>query len=409
MTIKDMQEARLRLSAEAVSLTKGDMNAETRAKILTIYADADAIKANIDLAERAEALEAELRSSVAPPVSPLSGNAKTASVVAEQRAAYKSVFGKYLRGGVTSLDSAELRTLGQYRDLTGATGSNGAYLIETDLQKDLQIALKSYGGMRQVAKNWKTSQGNPVQLPLLNDTANPGKRLNATSVPGTVDELDLVFGQTTFGTWTYTTQQIKVSNELLRDADLDIESIIKDAFVERIGRIQNTEFTNGTGSTMPVGLAYAAPVGFTAATGGATSINYADFVNTLHSLDPAYRGNAKWMFHDTTLAAARLLVDTLGRALLGLGINGGDPDSILGYKFQINQDVPVIAANAKSILFGDFNRAYTIRDVGDLKISRLDELGMQSNETIFIGFSAADGQFVNAGTPAAVAFKQSAT
>jgi len=410
MTIAEMKEKRNRLVAEASGLVKAEMNAETRAKIDTIYADADAIKGDIDRAERAEALEAELRTVKPLPASPLDG----AQEAAETRSkAYKSAFGKFLRSGPSGMSQEEIRLMGQHRiedrALTGASGANGAFLIETDLQKEIRIALKAFGGMRQVSTIWETSQGNPVTLPMNNDTANPGKRLNATTVPGTVDEVDTAFAQTVFGSWTYTTQKITVSNELLRDAAFDLEGFLRKAFVTRIGRIQNTEFTVGTGTTMPVGVVTGAPAGVTAATGGATSVTYNNIVDLVHSLDPAYRGDAKFMFHDTTLAALRKLVDTQNRPLLGLGINGGDPDTILGYKYQINQDMPVLAASSKSILFGDYESAYTIRDVGNLSINRLDELGMLSNSTIFVGFAAADGQYVDAGTPAAVAFVNSAS
>jgi HK97 family phage major capsid protein len=410
MTINEMKEKRNRLSEETNRLVKGEMTAETRAQIDTMHADWAEQGKDIARAEAAEAMEQEMRSFVALPPSliEIPGN------VAENRnSKYKPVFGKFLRSGASGLSREEAQLMSDFRiedrALTGSSGANGAFLIETDLQKTIREALKAFGGMRQVAEIWETSQGNPVTLPTNNDTANPGKRLNATTVPGTVDELDLVFGQAVFGTWTYTTQKITVSNELLRDAAFDIEKFIRNAFVTRIGRIQNTEFTVGTGTTMPVGLVTGTAAGVTAATGGSTSVTYNNLVDLIHSLDPAYRGNAKFMFHDTTLAALRKLVDSQNRPLLGLGINGADPDSVLGYRYQINQDMPVLAPNAKSLLFGDFAQAYTIRDVGNLSINRLDEIGMLTNSTIFVGFAAADGQYISAGVPAAVAFVNSAT
>jgi HK97 family phage major capsid protein len=415
-TLLELKEKRNRLNEETNRLVKTEMTAETRAQIDQMHADWAEQGRDIARFEQAEAMDREMRASQPLPASVSGASASAVDSAEVRNKAYKAVFGKYLRGGSEALNHDEIRTLSlgrvsnlESRDLTGASGANGSYLIETDLQKDLQVALKSFGGMRNVAKPWKTAQGNPVTLPLLNDTQNPGKRLNATSVPGTVSELDLTFGQTVFGVWTYTTQKISVSNELLRDASIDLESIIRDAFVVRIGRIQNTEFTLGTGSSMPVGLVTGSPVTFTAAVGGTSVISYQNLIDFTHSLDPAYRMNAKFMFHDTTLAIIRKITDTQNRPLLGLGINGSDAPTVIGYNYQINQDMPIAAANAKSMLFGDFASAYMIRDVGDFKISRLSELGALTNETIFVGFSAADGQVVNSGVPASVAFAQSAT
>lgn len=412
--ILELKEQRNQLSEETNRVVAaGITNTETDAKVDKMHADWVELGKQIARLERAEQMAAEMNSSVALPASSVDSDFSNLSAKQVRNKEYKKVFGKFLRSGASGLNHEEIKLMSERRiedrALTGSSGANGAFLIETDLEKEIRIALKAFGGMRQAATIWATAQGNPVQLPMNNDTANPGKRLNATTVPGTVDEVDTTFGQTVFGSWTYTTQKITVSNELLRDAAFDLESFLRKAFVTRIGRIQNTEFTVGTGTTMPVGLFNGIAAGVTAATGGATSVSYNNLVDLIHSLDPAYRGDAKFMFHDTTLAAIRKLVDTQNRPLLGLGINGGDPNQILGYSYIINQDVPVLAANAKSVAFGDFQTAYTIRDVGNLSINRLDELGMLQNSTIFVGFAAADGQYVNAGTPAAVAFVNSAT
>jgi hypothetical protein len=51
------------------------------------------------------------------------------------------------------------------------------------------------------------------------------------------------------------------------------------------------------------------------------------------------------------------------------GKPGGVPDTLLGDPIQVNQDVAVMAANAKSILYGDFSY-YTIRDALDVQMFR---------------------------------------
>lgn len=408
--INQLKEKRNHLVAQATLLVSADMNAETRAKIDAMYADADALKGDIDRAERSAAMEAELRESKPLPSSPLEQISQVADKDAEARE-YSRVFGKYLRNDISEMNAEERKILkrGEVRTQSGATGGAGGFLIATELQKEIEVALKYFGGMRQVSSSIVTSGFGNLDWPTNNDTANPGKRLNATTVPGTVDELDLSFNQVVFGSWTYTTQKIAVQNELIADAAFDLESFIRDAFVTRIGRIQNTEFTVGAGTTMPVGVVTATSAGVTAAVGGATSVSYANLVDLVHSVDIAYRPNGKFMFHDSTLGALRKLVDSQNRPLLGLGINGGDPDSVLGYKYVVNNDIAVMAANAKSILFGDFSK-YKIRDIANsTAIMKLSELGALQNQTIFVGFTRADGQLVDAGTGPLKQFVNSAT
>jgi HK97 family phage major capsid protein len=408
MNVADMKEKRNRLVVEASSLVKTEMNAETRAKIDTIYADADAIKGDIERAERAESLEAEMRSSTALPSSPLAGT-ENASKAAEVRSEnYKLAHAKYLRKGEHGLTFEERNLLetvtAEVRTQSGATAGSGGYTIPVTLADSIEVALKFYGGMRSVAKVIKTSGGGTLNWPTNNDTSNVGAILS-----GSAAEQDLTFGSVPFGAFTYTTKQIPVQKELLQDSAFDLEEFIREAFVNRIGRIQNTHFTVGTGTTMPNGIVTVASTGITAATGGATAVTYNNLVDISGSVDVAYRMDAKFMFNDLTLTAIRKIVDTQGRPLLGLGLNGAVSDSILGYKYVVNNDIPVMAANAKSILFGDFSK-YMIRDVANtLEIVRLNELGALSNQVIFVGFVRGDGQLIDAGTGPVKVFANSST
>lgn len=406
--INELKEKRNRLVADATKLVSANMTEEQRTAVDSMYADADKIKGDIDRAERAQALEAELRSTVELPKSDIENAMNTAASDKMRTDDYKAAFTKYLRSGERSLTQAESATLSagspEFRTQSGGSGASGGYTIPATLADTIEVALKYYGGMRSVAKVIKTSGGGQLNYPTNNDTAQVGAILS-----GSAPEQDLTFGTVPFSAYTYTTKQIPVQKELLQDSAFDLEAFIREAFVNRIGRIQNTHFTVGTGSGQPTGVVSAASAGVTAATGGSTSVTYANLVDIVHSVDIAYRPNAKWMFNDTTLAAARKLVDTQGRALLGLGINGGDPDTILGYKYVVNNDVAGMAANAKSILFGDFSK-YIIRDVANsLEIVRLIEMGALSNQVIFVGFVRADGNLVDAGTGPVKVFTNSAT
>jgi HK97 family phage major capsid protein len=411
--INDLKEKRNHLSEQTNLLVKSEMTAETRAKIDVMHADWAEMGKDISRAENAEAMEAEMRSSRTLPASALStSEARSEAEIAEQqKAVYKGAFRKYLRGSMEDMNVEERKALrsGEVRTQSGASNAAGGYLLQTELASSVEVGLKWFGGMRQVASQFTTSGFGALDWPTLNDTLNPGKRLNATTAPGTADELDLGFAQVVFQSWTYTTQKIAVQNELLQDASYDVEELIREAFVTRIGRVQNTDFTVGTGGTMPNGILTQASLGVQAAVGGTTSITYNNLVDLIHSVDIAYRPGAGYMFNDQTLAAIRKLTNTYGQPLLGLGINGGDPDSVLGYRYQVNNDIPVLAVSAKSALFGQFSK-YKIRDIANsMTIMKLDQLGALQNQTIFVGFTRADGNLVDPGTKPVTYFANSAT
>lgn len=82
---------------------------------------------------------------------------------------------------------------------------------------------------------------------------------------------------------------------------------------------------------------------------------------------------ARWQFADLTLAAIRKLKDGQGNYLWQMGdITKEQPGTLLGYRYEINDDVPLIAAGAKPIIFGDFSK-YFVRKVGSPVIGVLRE------------------------------------
>jgi HK97 family phage major capsid protein len=63
----------------------------------------------------------------------------------------------------------------------------------------------------------------------------------------------------------------------------------------------------------------------------------------------------------------------------------------------VNEDVPAMAANAKSILFGDFG-FYTIRDAMDIAMLRFTDSAYASKGQVgFLAFLRSGGNFVDVG------------
>jgi HK97 family phage major capsid protein len=114
------------------------------------------------------------------------------------------------------------------------------------------------------------------------------------------------------------------------------------------------------------------------------------------------------MFHDTTLRQLKKLKDGQGRPLWLPSVAGGEPDRFLDHTYTINQDMPVMAANAKSILFGDFGQ-YLIRDIMEVTLFRFDDSPFITKGQIgFLAWARADGNLMTAGAPLKY-FQNSAT
>ena len=71
-----------------------------------------------------------------------------------------------------------------------------------------------------------------------------------------------------------------------------------------------------------------------------------------------------------TAGILRKLKDADGRFLWTDGLAAGTPAMLLGYRVVIAEDMPDVAANSMSVLFGDFSKGYTIAERPDMRILR---------------------------------------
>ena len=308
----------------------------------------------------------------------------------------------YLRGGLNALSADEMRVqTARYQNaMSTGVGEEGGYTVAQEYVRELQAAMKLSGGMRSVATVLQTETGAKMLFPATDATAEMGEVVGENA---SVSNLDTRFSQLSLDVFKYSSKSIALPFELLQDSMFDLEAYIRSLLAARIGRITNKHFTVGTGSGQPNGLVTAAKVGKVGATGTATSITYDDLVDLEHSVDPIYRlnPNVGFMMHDSTLQALRKIKDADGRPIFVPGYEQGNPqgapDRLLGRPIFVNQDMPVMAANAKSVAFGDFSK-YVVRDVLDLTLFRMaDSYYVQKGQIGFLAFARSGGNLIDVG------------
>lgn len=284
--------------------------------------------------------------------------------------------------------------LKENRDLSLTAGSGG-YTVPVGFSNSLERALLAFGGVRQVANVLRTESGNPLHWPTTNDTTNKGEIISEAGSIG--NSVDMAFAEVIFGAFKYSSKNLKVSSELLGDSFFDMASMIGSMLGERIGRIQNDHFTTGTGTTLPKGLTVAGASGKTAA--ATNAITSDEVIDLQHSVDPAYRPQASWMFHDTIFAYIRKLKESTTNAYIWQpGMQQGAPDMLLGQRYTINQSMAsALTTGQKLILYGDFSK-YVIRDVREVRLLRLNELYAANDQVGFVAFMRTDGNLLDAGT-----------
>lgn len=302
-------------------------------------------------------------------------------------------FSSYLRNGIMGMEQEDRSFLMEKRAQSTGTNSEGAFLTHSTMASKIDEAMKAFGGMREVAEIINTDDGSDLLMPTFDDTANTASITDENTDVGTDD---VAFGQTSMGAFMYTSGVYLIPIQLLQDSKFDIEGMISKAIGTRIARKQNTDFTVGNGTNKPSGIMTGITSGLTSAI--SANVGYDDLVDLQHSVDSAYRGNARFMFNDTTLGKIRKLKDGNGMPLWGMkDLVNGSPETILGKGYTINNDMVDIAAGAKPIVFGDLSK-YMIRDVQDTAIARFGEKYMDKLQVGLMGYRRSGGAVWDAGT-----------
>ena len=279
------------------------------------------------------------------------------------------------------------------------TTTGGGYTIPDEMMMALEKALLWYGPMREVATILRTDTGAPLPIPTANDTAQVGAILDINTQ---VANQDVTFGQLVLGAFKYSSKQVLVPVELMQDSAVNLPQMLGEMLGERIGRIQNTHFTTGAGTTLPFGIVVqAADSTVTGSAGG--GITYANLVDLEHSVDIAYRRQgAAFMMNDLKVAALKKLLDGANRPIWqpndAAGMATGAPATLLGYPVWTNNDMSsAVVTGTRAVLFGLLSK-YLIREVLGVTLLRLDERYADFHQVAFLAFARADGNLLNAGT-----------
>lgn len=391
--VEQMKEVTLTAAKEGRA-----MSDEENTKWGKMEADEAAITATIRAIEQTEKLAAEQAAKHFEQRDALGGVWTSTATKKDDKGkeeSYREVYAQYLKRGIGSLDSEQrklLQTRGTNSQVVGTDGLGG-FLTPDTWQPEIERIMLDYSGIMQAARIIRTAGGNTLYWPSEDDTSTLAVK---TAEAAAVTVADLTFTEKRLDAYKYTSM-IKVSEELLQDSAYDIQGEIAAAFGPRFGRIMNQECTLGDGSGDPNGIVTATSAGKT--TASATAITFSEVLDLKHSIDPAYRNSPTFgfMFNDAVLLYLKKLLDSTGTPLWQPSFRDGQPDTIDGTRYYINQGMDsTINTASKIMLCGDFNK-YIIRISKDMQVARLNELYAENGLVGFRGVMRFDGELINAG------------
>lgn len=387
MTILELREKRAKAWEAAKAFLdshrneKGVLSAEDDASYSRMEQEITDLGKEISRLERQEAFEKELSQ---PVNMPLIGRPAAGSLGKEKtgRASdeYRQNFWNMMRSKTPMPQVVNALQIG--------TDSEGGYLVPDEYERTLVEALEEENVFRQLAKVIRTSSGDR-KIPVV---ATKGTA-SWIDEEGAYLESDDSFGQVSIGAYKVGTM-IKVSEELLNDSVFDLEAYISREFARRIGAKEEEAFFTGDGSGKPLGVLAAtggAETGVTAVS--ATAITADELIDLFYSLKAPYRRNAVWVLNDSTIKAIRKLKDNQGQYLWQPSLTAGAPDLLLGKPVRTSAYMPAIAADAKTVAFGDFSY-YWIADRQGRSFKRLNELYAATGQVGFLASQRVDGKLV---------------
>lgn len=277
--------------------------------------------------------------------------------------AHKAAFGQFMRKG----SEDNLRELEQ-KALSTTVDADGGFAVPEELDRSIIALERDMSPMRQVCNQITISTSDYKRLVNLNGAGSGWVGETAprpeTGTP-TLAQIAATMGEI------YANPQATQTS--LDDMFFDVEAWLSGEVAMEFAEQEGLAFLTGNGTNKPKGL-----LANTLATaddgtrafgeiqkilsGSAGNFDSDNLLSLIYKLKKAYRNGAQWMFAGTTLHKVRTFKDSQGNYLWTPGLQTGEASALLGYGIAENEDMPVVASAANAVMFGNFQRAYTVVD-----------------------------------------------
>jgi HK97 family phage major capsid protein len=261
-------------------------------------------------------------------------------------------FVTYLRRGKDSLAEIETKAL--------RVSTDPGYLAPGEFSTEIIRDVAEFSPIRSVASVKTTGQ----------PSVTLGKRTGITNAKWKGENQESEASEPSFGQLEIPTREmtthVDISNQLLADAQADVEGEVRMALAEDFGVKEGVAFVNGDGILAPRGFMTRDDIAFSL-NGHATNLSADALITLMYALPATYRNRGAWMMNGTTIATIRKIKDGQGNYLWQPSYQAGQPETILSRPVVEAVDMPDIASGAFPIIYGDF-AGYRIIDRLDLSV-----------------------------------------
>ena len=294
---------------------------------------------------------------------------------------HKAAFVNYMRKGMNGGAQEKLFELQEKAvDVRVATPASGGFALPKEISTQISKMILDISPIREISRVVRV--GTPDYHELVDSNGFGGEWLGETDTHNQTNTPNLNDVVPTFGE---ISAKPEATRQSINDLLFDVEGWLMDRGAEMFAISEGLAFVSGNGVNKPTGfLAGPTPVA-TADSGRAVgtlqyipttqaaafSANPFDQIKDLiFSARAGYRRGSVFVVNSLTQAAMAKVKDTQGRYLLQTDVAAGTPYMMEGYPVVVAEDMPVVAANAFPLAFGNFQRGYLIADIADIWMIR---------------------------------------
>ena len=265
----------------------------------------------------------------------------------------------------------------------GSDGSGG-FLVPDTFEKKLVRGLTEKSILRKLGTVIKTNKR--MKIPTI---VSNGK---ATWVPegAPIQFTEPIYGEIVLDAYKLA-HRVLVSDEMLEDADFDVEDYIRQMFVESVSDAEERALFSGDGNGKPLGILHQASVG--AVTSKADSIDFDDIINLIHSVKEPYRKNAVLILSQDAICKLRLQRLYRGRPGFDDPLKDGEPELLMGCPYYICDHLDRVEGGGKVAMYGDFSH-FWIGERGKRSTKRLVERYADNGQVAYITSERIDAKLV---------------
>ena len=285
----------------------------------------------------------------------------------------ETLFRQLVSGEIRSFES----TRSEQRDMTKGVNSAGGFSVPQTMYDRIWDKLEEESMViRAGATVINTSSGEDILIPKV--TTNPSASLIGEG--SAITEAQGVLAQVNLGAYKFAILT-QASQELLSDSAFDIASFVTRIGGQAVVRALGAEFSNGSGSSRPKGIAQAATSFGTSAT--ATTITAANLIEVWSTLPQAYKNSdTAWLMSSSAVKLVRSLVDSNGQYLWQPGLQAELPANLLGYPVWVDDNLDAATSGKRAVVFAHMP-SFAVRIAGGLQIDRSDEYAFNAGLATF--------------------------